>query len=228
MEVDGKGSPWRHCRLVTSHHATWSCLLSVGNALSTANLLLYFRLINMAKTLTLDVFNKQKEQTLSSVDLSRKGSIDEHIVELVDFINTSKEYFTTSSCSGRTIIFEEVHLFLNLWYQFIILILKIRNVGGSIDSRPGDNQHRGDRLCWSWGGGVDKRSMWRRSTVYFHFRVKRWLPLLILRGGCRSTIHLEEDQQSTFTFAWKGNRLLEGGELTPARHFVRSWPLVPC
>ena len=38
MEVDGKGSPWRHCRLVTSRHATWSCLLLVGNALSTANL----------------------------------------------------------------------------------------------------------------------------------------------------------------------------------------------
>ena len=38
MEVDGKGSPWRHCRLVTSRHATWSCLLSVGNAPSTANL----------------------------------------------------------------------------------------------------------------------------------------------------------------------------------------------
>ena len=38
MEVDGQGSPWRHCRLVMSHHATWSCLLSVGNALSTANL----------------------------------------------------------------------------------------------------------------------------------------------------------------------------------------------
>ena len=42
MEVDGKGSPWRHCRLVTSRHATWSCLLSVGNALSTANLLYIF------------------------------------------------------------------------------------------------------------------------------------------------------------------------------------------
>ena len=38
MEVDGKGSPWCHCHLVTSCHATWSCLLSVGNALSTANL----------------------------------------------------------------------------------------------------------------------------------------------------------------------------------------------
>ena len=39
MPSNGKGSSWRHCRLVTSHHATWSCLLSVSNALSTAYLL---------------------------------------------------------------------------------------------------------------------------------------------------------------------------------------------
>ena len=38
MPGNGKGSSWRHCRLVTSHHATWSCLLSVSNALSTAYL----------------------------------------------------------------------------------------------------------------------------------------------------------------------------------------------
>ena len=42
MLGNGKGSSWRHCRKgaelrdVTSCHATWSCLLSVGNALSTA------------------------------------------------------------------------------------------------------------------------------------------------------------------------------------------------
>ena len=45
MLGNGKGSSWRHCRKgaelrdVTSCHATWSCLLSVGNALSTAYLL---------------------------------------------------------------------------------------------------------------------------------------------------------------------------------------------
>ena len=39
MPGNGKGSSWCHCRLVTSRHATWSFLLSVGNALSTAYLL---------------------------------------------------------------------------------------------------------------------------------------------------------------------------------------------
>lgn len=54
------------------------------------------------------VFEKQKQQSLGGVDLSRKGSIDEAIVELVNFINQQNDYFTTSSCSGRLILFEEV------------------------------------------------------------------------------------------------------------------------
>ena len=47
MLGNGKGSSWRHCRKgaelrdVTCH-ATWSCLLSVGNALSTAYLLMMY------------------------------------------------------------------------------------------------------------------------------------------------------------------------------------------
>ena len=67
MDIDGHISSWQHCAhytrwqhdftvpktilydlislegwsLVTSHHATWSCLLSVGNALSTAFFILF-------------------------------------------------------------------------------------------------------------------------------------------------------------------------------------------
>ena len=56
-----------------------------------------------------DIFARQKEQSLSSADQSRKGSIDSEIVNLVNYINASDRYFTTSSCSGRIIIFEEVN-----------------------------------------------------------------------------------------------------------------------
>lgn len=51
-----------------------------------------------------EVFSKQKLQSLSSTDLSRKGSIDEPIVDLITFINSQDSYFTTSSCSGRIAI----------------------------------------------------------------------------------------------------------------------------
>lgn len=39
-------------------------------------------------------------------DKSRKGSIDERIKPLVELINSSKNYYTTSSCSGRIILIE--------------------------------------------------------------------------------------------------------------------------
>lgn len=53
------------------------------------------------------VFKKQKADSLAKADISRKGSIDEPIVDLVHYINKSDEYFTTSSCSGRIYVYEE-------------------------------------------------------------------------------------------------------------------------
>lgn len=52
-------------------------------------------------------FDRDKERALSGVDLSRKGSIDEKIHALVALLNTSTDFFTTSSCSGRIIIFDD-------------------------------------------------------------------------------------------------------------------------
>ncbi|XP_048587337.1 tRNA wybutosine-synthesizing protein 3 homolog isoform X5 [Nematostella vectensis] len=54
-------------------------------------------------------FMAQKQQTLSQADLSKKGSIDEPIVNLVDYINGLDAFFTTSSCSGRISVFTEGH-----------------------------------------------------------------------------------------------------------------------
>ena len=60
------------------------------------------------KTVVNDVFRKQKLSCLSKIDLSRKGSIDEAVAGIVVFINQCDQYFTTSSCSGRICIYEEV------------------------------------------------------------------------------------------------------------------------
>jgi len=38
-------------------------------------------------------------------DKSRKGSIDARILSLVDLINSTHDFFTTSTCSGRIILF---------------------------------------------------------------------------------------------------------------------------
>ncbi|BFZ03560.1 hypothetical protein BsWGS_06599 [Bradybaena similaris] len=49
-------------------------------------------------------FAKQKLDRLKHADLSRKGSVDEALHDVVNLINAMPMYFTTSSCSGRTIV----------------------------------------------------------------------------------------------------------------------------
>lgn len=51
---------------------------------------------------------KKKSIVDDSIDLSRKGNIDESIRELISFINSLDEYVTTSSCSGRIIVVSKV------------------------------------------------------------------------------------------------------------------------
>lgn len=53
-------------------------------------------------------FEKQKLAGLSQVDLSKKGSIDDQIIDVVKYINAKENYFTTSSCSGRIVVFSEL------------------------------------------------------------------------------------------------------------------------
>ena len=46
-------------------------------------------------------FNNSKKSILSKKDKSNKGELDSKIVRLCQIINKNKDYFTTSSCSGR-------------------------------------------------------------------------------------------------------------------------------
>ncbi|XP_063233751.1 tRNA wybutosine-synthesizing protein 3 homolog isoform X1 [Bacillus rossius redtenbacheri] len=57
--------------------------------------------------MTPETFKHHKDQVLQGVDLSRKGCVDEPIKQLVEFINGLEDFVTTSSCSGRAILFCE-------------------------------------------------------------------------------------------------------------------------
>jgi tRNA wybutosine-synthesizing protein 3 len=49
-------------------------------------------------------FDLQKRLCLEKLykpDHSRKGNVDEPIISLIEYINNLKDYYTTSSCSGR-------------------------------------------------------------------------------------------------------------------------------
>ncbi len=53
-----------------------------------------------------DTFESWKHQCLNKCDFSKKGSVDGDISHIVSFINSHDKYFTTSSCSGRIILFD--------------------------------------------------------------------------------------------------------------------------
>eukprot|EP00795_Rhopilema_esculentum_P010707 gene10707-19483_t len=58
-------------------------------------------------TSSLQEFEHQKFKSLSGIDNSKKGSIDQPIIDLVSFINNLNDFFTTSSCSGRIAVISE-------------------------------------------------------------------------------------------------------------------------
>lgn len=49
-------------------------------------------------------FLHEKNTQLKKVDLSRKASVDDKIFDLLQFLNNLECYYTTSSCSGRTVV----------------------------------------------------------------------------------------------------------------------------
>ncbi|KAM9688601.1 tRNA wybutosine-synthesizing protein 3 homolog isoform 3-T3 [Trichechus inunguis] len=53
-------------------------------------------------------FRRSKAQFLGKADLSRKGSVDEDVVELVQLLNTRDQFFTTSSCAGRILLLDGI------------------------------------------------------------------------------------------------------------------------
>ena len=57
-------------------------------------------------------FDTLRSQQDISKDASRKSSIDARIRDLVDAINESDDYFTTSSCSGRYLAFAQDEVFI--------------------------------------------------------------------------------------------------------------------
>ncbi|XP_059545153.1 tRNA wybutosine-synthesizing protein 3 homolog isoform X2 [Myotis daubentonii] len=51
-------------------------------------------------------FSRWKAQCLGKADLSRKGSVDEDVAELVQLLNGREQFFTTSSCAGRILLLD--------------------------------------------------------------------------------------------------------------------------
>ena len=55
-----------------------------------------------------DCFSKEKSDFLKKRDKSKKGCVDKDIKEIINIINSRKDYYTTSSCSGRIVLLERL------------------------------------------------------------------------------------------------------------------------
>ncbi|MBT96937.1 hypothetical protein CMI49_02475 [Candidatus Pacearchaeota archaeon] len=71
-----------------------------------------------------DNFQQKKKDSLSKLDKSSKGEWDEDIINLCDKINSLKNYYTTSSCSGRIVLMidqdkKEEGLFIKVYHDLI-------------------------------------------------------------------------------------------------------------
>src|SRR3989344_5122062 len=51
-------------------------------------------------------FDNEKKTYLAKADKSKKGGIDEKVAPLLEAINVSPDYYTTSSCSGRVYLWK--------------------------------------------------------------------------------------------------------------------------
>lgn len=71
-----------------------------------------------------DKFFKRKTDVLSKSDKSHKGGLDDKIKKLCNKINSSNDYYTTSSCSGRIVLIinqdkKEKDLFVKVYHDKI-------------------------------------------------------------------------------------------------------------
>ena len=64
----------------------------------------------MDKELSEKNFLNIKKQILDSPDSSNKGNFDNFILDLINLLNNERDYVTTSSCSGRTVLISVVSL----------------------------------------------------------------------------------------------------------------------
>jgi len=74
----------------------------------------------------MDIFTKRKKDVLSKLDKSHKGERDEKIAELCEKINSSDDYYTTSSCSGRVVLMtdqdrKDKNFFISVYHDKISL-----------------------------------------------------------------------------------------------------------
>lgn len=112
-------------------------------------------------------FQQRKKSILSKQDKSSKGKWDEKIAGLCEKINSSENYYTTSSCSGRVVLIVDVgkkqeDLFLKVYHSSLSFkefkkdLNKIASLCSDIDGSEPDI-HQGSPLKINYDIVVSQR-----------------------------------------------------------------------
>lgn len=86
-------------------------------------------------------FEKNKNIILNNlkkgIDKSKKGSIDEKIKDLINIINSKPNYYTTSSCSGRIMLYSKTKKKNNTKWLFVShKTIKLNQIMNTIKQIP--------------------------------------------------------------------------------------------
>ncbi len=100
------------------------------------------------------MFEKQKKEVLAKRDKSIKGSVDKKISGIISLINKNKDYYTTSSCSGRILLIVPDKKRNTEWIY----------VSHDKISLSGENINRIKRIIMSYIKGNDKKNKIKRSV----------------------------------------------------------------
>jgi len=126
-----------------------------------------------------DSFTQRKTSVLGKIDKSSKGSFDAQIEELCDALNVTIDYYTTSSCSGKSVIMVEKDGKDGTYYLWTSHnLISLEEIKSAIDEREVENGlvkfkcespilHVGCRTLGFAQKLVDdaKRVGWKRSGI---------------------------------------------------------------
>lgn len=88
------------------------------------------------------MFEKEKKQFLKKVDKSLKGKTDKAIMPLINLINSTNNFYTTSSCAGRILLMKEEgmkqkNVFFDVWHEKINFAEAKKTIEESAKKYPG-------------------------------------------------------------------------------------------
>lgn len=168
-------------------------------------------------------FSLAKQQCLSREDLSRKGSIDEPIRRLVELINSSQFYYTTSTCSGRISLIEKPHD-----------NPAIKKGGNFLLNNHQEVQFNAfqDLVTQFRSGGDDKTCLWLKFEPFimhvqcFDLERARNLVGFAIQSGCRNSGMSIGKKESKFLVAIRSTSSMEvplhcGSRFLLDAHYLR-------